>query len=106
MSRTSRRAYVARNSSVEPILYVEPWPGMVTPPTISPRIDWLQYSPLASSDTIGRRNVLSGSDEQISWRIGYVGTSTPTSFASCGDHAPVALITRRARTAPRGVCTT
>jgi hypothetical protein len=42
MSRTSRRAYVDRNSSVEPIAYVEPWPGIVTPPTISPRIDWLQ----------------------------------------------------------------
>src|SRR5262245_23751271 len=70
MRRTSRRAYVARNSSVEPLPYVGSWPGMVTPPTISPRIDWLQYSPLDSSLTIGRRNGLSGSDEQISWRIG------------------------------------
>ena len=86
--------------------YVDAWPGMVTPPTISPRIDWLQYRPLASSLTIGRRNGLSGSDEQISWRIGNVGISTPIICPSLGDHAPVALITRRARTAPRGVCTT
>ena len=34
------------------------------------------------------------------------GTFTPIISASLGDHAPVALITRRARTAPRGVWTT
>jgi hypothetical protein len=81
--------------------------GPVTPPTISPRIDCEQYRPLASSDTIGPRNGLSGSDEQISWRMGQVGSSRPTIRASCGDHAPHALMTPRVpTTGPREVVRT
>jgi hypothetical protein len=48
---------------------------------------------------------LSGSVEQISWRCGQLGRSTPTIFARTGLHAPAASITSCVRMVPREVTT-
>ena len=79
--------------------------GSPIPPTISPRIDWLKYSPESSTVTSGVRNGLSGSVERISWRCGSLGSFTPASFATSGLQAPAAITTVSQAMRPRSVST-
>ena len=67
--------------------------GSPIPPTISPRIDWLKYSPESSTETSGVRNGFRGSVERISWRCGSLGSFTPASCATSGLQAPAAITT-------------